>query len=322
MPKISSDWVNKKTYANRDDQHGSNMKTADVFIRPEVGDEVRGRIIGDYISFVNHWPRVDSGDKEDNGEIKWKEAKFPDEKERNFKPTRICTDDTPARERLADIDAYLEKTKCPWCKLKYQGYTGQIRYAFNILIHAKDGTKCRILEIPPTAMFELKTICSECADLMSENGPGDINGKVFEFVFSRPQKNKWNIQRYPNLDINDSNIKNYLVGLNEKDIEALKLINSNATTEEEQLRGHDLERWYRKDYLSGAYQRALAKRLGLKDGEYLELSPYELEHGVSNNVVEEFEKEVEEEIVEEAEDEWETKEEKEEESTEDDSPLW
>ncbi len=333
MPKISSDWINKKIYQDRNDQHRNNMKTADVFIRPDVGDTIRGRIIGDHISFVSHWPRIDTGEK-DGDDIAWKNEKFPDEKERNFKPTRICTDDTPAKERLADIDAYLAKTKCPWCKMKYQGYQGQIRYAFNIILHPEG--KCKILEIPVTAMFELKKICSECADLMPD-GPGSISEKVFEFVFSRPQKNKWHIERYPNLDIDDPNIASYLVGLTDKDKEALRLINSHATTEEEQLRGHDLERWYRKDYLSGEYQRALASKLGLKDGEYLELSPYELEHGVTKNIVEEFENETDDSETPSLsdqesndDDEWgETKELVEDEDAsedsdddEDDSPLW
>lgn len=278
MPKITNDWKNYKNASeNRSKAKNNNMKTADVFSRPKAGETVRGRIIGFPIDFIAHWPRVDEGERKDDGSIIWKNEDFVDADERNHKPTRICTDDTPARDRYKDTEGYLKKTKCPWCKMRYQGYMGNLRHAFNIIL--RPSNSCRILEVPPTVMGELSQICRDAADLMP-NGPGDVAGEVFEFVFSRVNENKWSVQRYPNLDITDANISSYLVGLTDEDRRALKLINPDAETEEDLLRGHDLERWYRKDYLSAELQQKFASQLGLKSGEYLELSPYEQARGV------------------------------------------
>jgi len=339
MPKMSQDWTNyqkRSGVGDRSKAKNNNMKTEDVFLRLKEGDTIRGRLIGYPIDFIAHWPRIDEGERDGNNNIAWKNSPFPDEKERNFKPTRICTDDTPARERYQDIDGYLERTKCPWCKLKFQGYHGNLRHAFNII--TRPDNACKVLEVPPTVMGELSQICRDAVALMP-NGPGDVSGKVFEFVFSRVQDNKWSIQRYPNLDITDDNISSYLVELTDEDKRALKVINPDANTEEDLLRGHDLERWYRKDYLSAKWQTKLASKLGLKPGEYLELSPYEKSHGVGD-VVEEFEAEVDEmnemediQEVEEnndakSEDEWGSLDEEDssgevsDSSDEDDSPLW
>ena len=78
MPKISNDWINKGAKGTRSEQKNNNMKTGEVFIRPKVGEEVRGRIIGGNIDFVSHWPRIDEGDRDAQGNIVWKNASFPD----------------------------------------------------------------------------------------------------------------------------------------------------------------------------------------------------------------------------------------------------
>lgn len=290
MPKISQDWIHKGSTSDKSKDKEKNVKAADVFIRPQVGESVRGRIVGGHASFVAHWPRIDNGEKDENGDIVWKNSTFPDAEERYHKPTRICCDDTPAKKRFEDIEGYLKNTKCPWCKLKFQGYHGSVRHAFNIIVRPENA--CKVLEVPPTAMGALSKICEKCSNLMPQGNPGNINGKVFEFVFARPQKTQWTVERYPNLELDDPNIENYLVGLTEADKKALAFINPEAETEEDLLKEHDLDRWYKKDYLSAEWQRKLMDQLGLKPGEYLELSPYDIAQG-NDNVVEKFESEVE-----------------------------
>lgn len=285
MPKISNDWFGAANSGQKSRQKNNNMSTADVFVRPKVGEEVTGRIVGEYASFVQHWPRRDEGEKNEKGEIAWKNVPFPDAEERKFKPTRICCDDTPAKERMRDIEAYVKKTKCGFCRLKFQGYHGNIRHAFNLLIHNGDAKPfCRILELPPTAMSELGKICAKYEKAMPE-GPGTVTGKAFEFTFARPQENKWTVSRWEDPDATDKTIGDYLVYLTDADKAALKVINADAETEEDLLKGHDLNRWYRKDYLSIESQ----KKLKLY-GTGLDVSPYEKSQGASETV-EDFENE-------------------------------
>lgn len=288
MPKLSNDWIRPAEKKEASRRSTSNLKSADVFYRIGSGESVRGRILGEYATFIVHWPRVDEGEKDAKNQIAWKNSVFPDAKERNYKPTRICTDDTPAKIRNADMESYLANTKCPWCKLKYQGYHGTLRHAFNLLIHPDN--VCRIFEVPPSAMEELAKICQQYEKFMPE-GPGDISRDVFEFVFSRVQDNKWSVRRYENLEVDAPSIATDLVGITDEDKAALKFINTKAETEEELLRGHDLNYWYAKDYMSGELQMKYF-------GEILELSDYEKSRGVgenlSSNVAEDFENEVDE----------------------------
>ena len=319
MPKISNSWLVPDVQAERKQQKRSNVDTKDVFLYLKEGESVRGRLVGGYISFVEHWNRVDKGRDEAN-KIVWKQTKFPDAEERNHKPTRICTDETPGNERFNDIDKYVKTSSCAWCRLKLQGYHGMTRYAFNLLIHEdEEESKCRILSVPASVMQEVAKICEKYKKFLpinknEEPDPGSVNGEVIEFVFSKPTRNTWKVEKYVNLDVDDGNpgIEHDLVGISESDKKALRVINNDATTDEELLQGHDLERWFRKDYLSVDYQKKLAKHLGLEPGEFVDISPYEQSTGAADTV-EDFEDELDEEDdaaageveeVEEVEDEW------------------
>ncbi len=318
MPMISNDWKKLNYQQKKKDEKKKNQSTAEVFYRPEAGEKIVGRIVGDWALFIPHWARKESSELDDKGNAKWVKVDFPDAVERNYKPTRICTDDTPARERVKDMDKYLSETKCPWCRLKYQGYDGKIRYAFNFIIHPQN--ICRIIELPPKAMGMIGAIYNdpELEDIIPKDGMGSLTEKTFELEIHRETVNDWNINIHFNkrLPLQES-----MVGFTEEDFEALRKINPDAENEEDLLRGHDLIRWYAKDYMSGEMQRKMWRELGIPQGQILELSEYEKTHA-KQYVVEEFEEELEEledvieDVVEEEEEEFGSDEE------DDDDSLW
>jgi hypothetical protein len=296
MPKMSNDWAKPEINEGRRNQKRNNMKSEDVFIRPQPNVPIQGRMIGPYMEFIAHWPRLDKGERDEKGKIVWANVAFPDAKDRNYKPTRICTDDTPADVRAKDLDAYLSTTKCPWCRLKFQGYHGSIRYAINI-VNRGDNT-CRVLELPPTAFAKLWELREKYLKLMPK-GLNDIKGRVFDLTFKiNDLKNQWTVEPVINMEDAEATIADSLLSLTDEDIEILKKINPDAKNEEDYLRGHDLETWYRKDYMSKEWQEKLASKLGLKSGEILELSPYERNQQSKTAAVEGFEDEVDDAVAE------------------------
>ena len=291
MPMISNDWKKLNYQQKKRDEKKKNQASAEVFYRPTVGEKIIGRIVGDYALFIPHWPRKESG-VDENGKPAWKQADFPDAAERNYKPTRVCTDETPARERAKDMDKYLSKTKCPWCRLKYQGYDGKIRYAFNFIMHPQN--ICRIIELPPKAMGIIGSIYNDpdLEDIIPEHGIGSLTEKTFELEIHRQTSNEWDIDIHFNKKLP---LQESMVGLTEEDLEALRKINPDAENEEDLLRGHDLSRWYAKDYMAGDMQKKMWRELGIPQGQVLEISEYEKTHA-KQDVVEEFEEELEEEF--------------------------
>ncbi len=270
MPKISNDWFNSSFSGQKREKQNS----AEVFFRPEVGDEFVARIVGDYISFIAHWARQDNGEVDEKGQAVFNNVAFPDAEDRNYKPTRICTDDSPAKIRMKNLDGYLEKTKCPWCKLKYQGYKGTLRYAFNIIMRDDNGKKvCKIIEVPKSFMTILSTEINqiyqdeELRELVPEDGVGSVTQPTFILRIGRPEKNRWSVA----IDYKKSKgikLGNGICALDEEDIAALKAIHKDEENEEDYLKGHDLSHWFKKDYLSAEWQKEIF-------GKILELSDYD-----------------------------------------------
>lgn len=295
MPKILEGFeYTKEMKQNRSSQNKNNIDTEKAFAKVSVGgDTLIARIIGRPLEFIAHWPRVYKG-KDEDGKVKYENKNFPDDEERNGKPVRICGDPTPISERKKDMKTYVSNTVCPWCKLRFQGFLGSERYLINI-IDRSDGL-AKMLEIPPSAYQELCRITEEYKKLMPK-GPGNVNGKVYDVKFqSIPGKNgfpEWKVE-FVTVDLDDPEGKT-LKELSEEDINALKAINPNATTEEEQLRGYDLPMWKRVDHMSEEVQTKIFKEV--------KFEVYQPSNE-SKETVEDFENEIDEAIKQESDEEW------------------
>lgn len=198
------------------------------------GSRYRVRFLDKFVRYMAHYP-----EKKDVKSGKRIEISFPDAEDVK-RLTRVCTDEDAASEHRA--------SHCPWCIL---GFTARPRYLINVADYddpdEAGDPKIKFVEFPKMAAEALtewyRTNKEDCPD-----GPGDMVGPAPDFVVTVSGVAGKGMIKYEVVQKGNSK------QLSQSVINAIKKINPNATTPEEQMKLHDLERLCHPTYMSSDMQ--------------------------------------------------------------------